>query len=474
MSAALIMTMVLSAGSLFEVQTFPLENPDAYCFIAETDDDDPAASLLILDGFILRIYKNAREGQPRIIELPSTATAIDIADLDGDGMHDVIIVCHEKILRYDLAEPEAVPTTLFRLSAPLSLSSTRPFPFVIVIKRDGVPLLALPAENTFELRAINGDLAASYPIGSNAPRHAAYGRPFTAFNIDPPQAGPPGGLEMRITRMLAYIPDLPEDILPVDTPLPFYRRGTPSQTHNAAKLEAEGWPWFPLKRDGTRAAKVLYALDSPESAQTLIRIQEPAPGAEGLRAEVRTGPERRYPGMLLFPENALPDFNNDGFVDLVLWTAPEPAPTVGALTRAALSGVWPIRVTVHLFDSQTRRYAPSPVSRIEMNVPVSWFLSVSGAPLRHIVFSDFDGDGRTGFGCSPSPDLFSVWRFGEKGFGAKPDFQYRFDEPVQRLEFQAVLDGTGRTSLGLRTDTALYVLIAAATPPPAKGLTVKE
>ena len=460
-------TFLLNAGPLFDLQTFPIDNPNAHCFIAQSEDDG-AADLFVLDHYSLHIYKHAREGTPRSISLPPNATAVDIADLDGDGAFDVIALCQDKIVRFDLAEAKAEPATLVRLPVPLSLSSPRPFLFVMVIKRDGVPLLALPTENTFDLRAINGDLVASYPIGSDAPRHAAYGRPFSAFNIDPPQTGPPDAFEMRVNRMLAYIPDLPGDILPIETPLPSYRRGTPAQTRQAAQLDRESWPWFPLRRDATRVARVLYAQDTGPSAITLVRIQEPLAGAEGSRTEVRTGPERRYPGMILFPEKDLPDFNNDAYVDLVLWNAPAPAPTVGALTRAALAGTWPIRVTMHLFDPQKRRYTPVPAAQIEMNAPLPWFLNATGAPLRNIVFSDFNGDGQTDFACSHGPDVFSVWSFGEKGFGNIPDFQHRFDETVPQIAFQANLDASGRTSIGLRGDNALYILRAVVAPPPAR------
>jgi hypothetical protein len=74
---------------------------------------------------------------------------------------------------------------------------------------------------------------------------------------------------------------------------------------------------------------------------------------------------------------------------------------------------------------------------------------------------DFDGDGRTDFGCATAPDTFAVWLFGEEGFAENPNFQHVFPEPINAIVMRKALSGAGKTSLALRGDHTLYFLQAA-------------
>lgn len=269
---------------------------------------------------------------------------------------------------------------------------------------------------------------------------------------------------MCVSRIIEFEPELPDDLLPLETRRLRYRRGTLSQARDAADQGPASWPWFPLRTDGARSRRVIYALAPPDSRNTIIRIQEfeqePASIAE---RNARLGPERWYPGALVLPGDGLPDFNKDGYTDLVLWRSPEPGTSVDSLTRILMQGIWPVDLTTHLFSVEKRRYEPVPSARVKCNAPVLWFLtSGSGVPLRHCVLRDFDGDGRTDLGCSTAPGIYSVWLYGKRGFGADPDHTQVVAGPLVAIDFCGDLETRGRTSLALRTEKALYVLRATA------------
>ena len=368
---------VCCAGALFEVQPVTLDQPDAQCFLAQAGPGG-CADLCVLSGQTLTVYPDAEAGAVYTVALLPGTSAVDIADTDGDGMGEAVTVCGERIVRYDLGpNADGNPEELFALATQLAEAPGGPFPHVLVVHRGETTLLALPCETTFELRTLTGQVVERHDIGAGAPRPVTYGRPFSAWVMDPPQVGPPGALELRVSRVLAFEPALPDDLLSLEIQGPMYRRGTPRQARDAAELDPEAWPWFPLRTDGTTRERVLYALSGKRQPDTVVRIRRTV--AAGARdAETQVGPKRSYPGILLDPEAEHPDFNKDGYVDLVLWKAPMPAVTVQGLSRAVTAGRWPLRITVHLFRETAKRYAPQPSGYIATDAPVSWFLAGAG------------------------------------------------------------------------------------------------
>jgi hypothetical protein len=201
----------------------------------------------------------------------------------------------------------------------------------------------------------------------------------------------------------------------------------------------------------------LYA-SAEAGKDTLIRVQHGAD--ESPPRQVKVGPERRYPGRLILPDADLPDFNGDGYVDLLLWSTPEPGTSLDALTKVVAVATWPLRITAHLFSPDKGRYEPKVAGHTFCRLPVPWFLTFeSGTPLRNCVLADFDGDGRTDCAWSTTPDSFSIWLY-KDGLRAKPDFHSAFPEAISRVEFQADLDGQGRTAVGLRGSSNLYLISA--------------
>ena len=364
----------------------------------------------------------------------------------------------------ECAAAEKGPQELFQRETQLAATAARPFPHVLLVRKENQLLLALPCPETFELRTLAGELAAEHPIGPDAAHPITFGRPFARWLVDPPQAAPPEALEMRISRVVAYKPDLPEGMLPEEPQPPLRRWGTPRQARDAVDMPPEAWPWFPLRTDGSATERALYAQDTTADATALVRVRkaETGPGADP--DDLRLGPSRRYPGRVLTTPGRPPDFNGDGWADLVLWDAARPSPSLSALTRAATARTWPVRVAIHTFEPGTGRFAGRPMAHIELRGPLAWFL-LDPVPLHLVVMTDVNGDGRSDFACATQRDTYAVWISTDQGFDAEPDFQRRFRESLESVAWQASLDGRARTSIALQSQNVLWVLKAVRPQP---------
>jgi len=460
MSAALLPVFLVSAF-FFDVWEIPLSDPAAPVFLAHADADK-TTDVFVLNGNNLAAYSTGLKRPPTMAGLPDGTSGFDVADIDEDGVSEIIAVCGDNIMSYKLVPAGSAPVakTLFVQHNQLSAPAVQPFPYVMVVRHEGAPLLALPCENTFELRRFDGALIASYPIGSVTSHRISYGSPFSAAWVDPPQSGPPGSIEAEVNRVIAFEPELPPDLLPVAAQSPGYRRGTLLQARDAAGAGPGSWPWFPLKTDGSTGQRALYALAGPDYRDSVVCVRDAKSENIDLSGKnVVVGPQRRYPGVLCVLPEDLPDFNGDGYVDLLLWQAPEPGLSVDSLTRVVLGQKWTVNLTAHLFSPRKNRFEPRPAAHIALQIPVDWFMSMTASgPLRHVVLRDFDGDGRTDLGCAVGRNEWAVWLFGNDGFAARPDFSRQFDEPIEHVEFRASLDGGAATALGLRTRTWLYML----------------
>jgi len=443
--------ILLCLAALFDVKTLPLATPDAHVFLAQADRD-AQADVFVLEKNAVTIFFSM-DGNTRSLDLPENTTALDVADLDNDGQTELVVVCGERLVAIPIAEG-GVPRDLFILRTQLADSSSAPYPFVLAIEHDGRTLLALPCEETFELRTPAGLLVSAWPLGENAPLRASYGVPFRAWTVEPPRLAGRDALEGGVSRTFAFEPHLPPELIGASLTARAFRRATPMQIRDAGQLEPDSWPWFPLMGDGQGDIRVLYAVKGPGMGDTLVRIQ-------GYDGKSLAGPERRYPGQLIVLDDGAPDFNRDGYADLLLWNAPDPGISVGEITKLVSAGAWQTHLSVHLFSPEKGRYEPVAASRISCDAPLAWFLSPEEAgPLRHCVLRDFDGDGRTDFACATAPNRFCVWTFSAEGFVVKPSYEHVFSEAIVEMAFKADLVGKGRTSLGIRTEHMLHVLLA--------------
>jgi hypothetical protein len=197
----------------------------------------------------------------------------------------------------------------------------------------------------------------------------------------------------------------------------------------------------------------------PEGFETLIRVGTTTEDSATAGGPPSFGPARRYPGRLVLPPDTRPDFNQDGFVDILLWQTNRPGLTVDALTRAATGVDWPLFLSVHLYDPEKQRYAPRASGRVKLEVPVAWFLSFgASAPVQHVVLEDFDGDGATDLGLSAAQDTYTIWRYTENGFPDSASLTVPLSEPLMGTAFRTPTPRGAGILLGLETKTRLYVI----------------
>lgn len=477
MTLLAVLSCSVGLAALFQVETIPLPQPAAHCLLVSAGKDNQA-DLCVLSGNRIEIYDRCLSLQKQEIDLPAGSSAFDVADTDSDGVSELLVVNGMSVFRMHFrASVPREPEELMQVRTLFTDHSGDPFPYVLSVKRSSGTQLVLPTNEALEIRAIRGALVERYPVKANNPGAATFGRPFSSRSVFPRQVTSSKGVEFKVSRLLAFDPQLREDLFPVVAAEAAWRHGAPRQALEALERTWDLWPWFPLRTLGETPGKVLYAFEDKGTSETHVRILQGGTGLESVSPA--PGPVRKYPGRLLISTEDLPDFNGDGYTDLVLWKAPDPGPSINALTGAAVRGTWPVRLTMHLYSPEKGRFEPRPVSWIEGAAPIAAFFSgENGQPLSLLVLRDFDGDGRTDLGCGLAARTFSVWLARPEGFMAAPDFEHLFPEDLRGIEFKADLDGLRRTSLALRGTENLYVLRADSTtnaaPVPLPPLSVER
>ena len=455
-SAAMLLALCVP-GALLQVQSLPWTPGVSVCFPADLDLDG-TAEVFVLEEFRLRAYGKGQQEPLFDRRLPPATSAFDVADIDGDDTAEVVAICGEEILALDLdtADPDE-PRRLFTRKNQYSQAIGRPFPCVLVVDREGAPMIALPQVDTLEVRNLAGELAESYEVGVRAPNHLALNRPFSYWVNQHAQAGPASALEFRVSSVVSFRPLRTRDDTPVDIESATARPGTPRQQRDARQRAPEEWPWFAVGASSTHQFRGLYRAGPGDSASTTVCIRT-AP-LKGTPGAFKIGPPRHYPGNLVLRENRAPDFDGDGFTDLLLWKARQPSLTASSLARAATSKTWPLTLTAHAFLANKQRFEPKPMSYLTIEVPVSWWLLQSPVgPLRDLLLRDFDGDGKTDFGCFTDERTLQIWRAGEQGFGGAPAFEHRFPVPAGPVLLEADLEGLGSTTLAIESGDTLVVL----------------
>ena len=419
--------------------------------------------LCLLNAQALTAFTGGEAGAVSV-PLPEGVSAVDVTDLDEDGAPEVVAVVGE---RFTSCVPSVSPEQtdmaceLFKRKNLLAETTRCPFPHVLVVEHEGEHLLAVPCERALELRRMDGTLVETVAYRQVSLQPASYERSFRACSEGSLGRGPAQSLDILVSSVIRPAADgVPGFAAAKQDPAPWSVPAT--RVRDASQQSPRAWPWFPLTIDGDPSRRARYALDASKQPATIVRIQElTSRQSDGDALAGKIGPVRRYPGsVLVLACRSMPDFNGDGYTDIVLWRAPAPGLSVDALARTITAGTWPVFVTTHLFAPQKNRYEPVPSGEISFQAPVSWFVSlVHGAPLRNALFADFNGDGKTDFGCSTSENSYSIWLY-EDGWGKASAFARTFPEPVEGIAFSADIDGSGRTSLALRAKKAVYFLRA--------------
>ena len=425
MMAAVLLAVLTAQGGLFDVTSVPVEGWSASAFV--DIDGDGLAELCVWRNTTLEAYRIGHASDPVTIDLEEGTQAFDITDIDGDGKAEVVAVCNKRVMRYPLS-PSGEPEELFSLESPWPAEAERPYPHVIGVEHEGEILLAVSSENAVELRRLNGELVESFPLRPNKRVIADNIRVYPYSQLCP---DPSTGLCMVIREDVELKADLPPELEPPEEEDdPEWPHGSLGRARRATDKKPELWPWFPLRSDGGDKVRVLYA----QGRHTQIRLRTKADELPSRAGDgITLGPPQTFPGTIVPPvrrvEN-LPDFNGDGYVDLVVWTTPQPGMSVDSLTRSALGRDWPIRLFVHLFSPEKNRYEPRPAASIKFRIPIPWLmLHLGGTPFENCVFGDFNGDGRGDVGLSTDDDSFSVWLY-DDGFAKNPDETHKFPESL--------------------------------------------
>ncbi len=463
MTSLLLTACSLCCGVLFSLHTIAVEQPDAQCFFAEADGRG-GMDLVIIDGRRLDVYPSAQAEKTLSIVLDPESSAVDVADIDGDGLPELIVVARDRLLKYSLdARASREPQVLFSAHSQLSTATPRPYSHVLVVARGGRPLIVLPTTENLELRTSSGEIVESHPIGLDVAHRVSFGQPFSALPVQTPRLGPSGALELHVIQTAAFVPELPEGLAPPDLVGTAQFGGGAAQAALAARKDPpESWPWFRLRPSAPQDdERVFFAYDPDGARETIVRVRRALPTAAGHGRELKLSGPQRYPGLAVPCTTGVPDFNGDGYADLLLWNAVAPVPTVGAVTRAITEGYWAVRLTIHMFDPATGGYSPAPSAVIPLQVPVAWFLADPGAPpVRHLVLDDFNGNERSDLLCAIAPDKLAVWISVPSGIRPDPHQIIQLPGPIQRVELRGDLDGDGRTSLVLSGPKAFYVVRA--------------
>ncbi len=447
----------------FTVSEIAIRQPGAHVFMAQLAEGGPPC-LAVLDGSFLSFYSGIGAEPSFGLNLPPGASAVDVADIDADGRAEILAIEHGRVLRFDVvtagAGAPADPRVLFEAAS--MISGPSPYPSVMAIPWEGKAAIAIPLEGGMQIRSPAGEILADFPAESQAPPQFLFAAPFAARTVASAQAGSPGSsIEWVINASPDATPELPELLGPA-TPAPPLsgRTGSPGLLREAGSRPPESWPWFSL-RTGTGGGpfeRVHFALAPPDYRGTSISIRRLGTGGPPTPDRAFSlSPARLYPGVLVAPRETLPDFNRDGYSDLLLWNTPTPGASIEGITRAVQEGSWPVLLSVHLFDPAQGIYAARPISLVRTGVPLSWFVELeNGAPMRNLTLADFDGDGGCDLGLSNSPGSFSIWLYRE-GFSNEPSFRRPFRQTIRATE---VLASASRPAVVLRGATALFVLVA--------------
>jgi hypothetical protein len=439
-AAPLILSLLAAASPNAFVVPMP---DDADVFLVDIDLDG-SGDVAVLDGFKLTVYPTANRDYPLTLTLPKNARALDITTHPDTGKIAAIAVCGSEIRQFSF-DGKANGKRLFDHHSYLSEGDT-PYRYVMVFERNGESIFFLPSVGAIELRTWSGELRERIE-----PETVDRFEEVTGYSRSRSTIGNAGSLEFFIHQSIgnepAFIEKQWEDASGPRAHSPLMAR---SDFH---KLDSPGdqWPWFALQPDDEESTRIRCAV-RPHPLETHVRIDTTLsdPVAGGI------GPARKYPGMLTKLNSRLPDFNGDGFTDLLLWNTDRPSVSPSSIARMAVNQHWPIRLTTHLFDPETNRYTARPFATLSVRASIDALLQGSyGSPIHDAVVKDIDADGRTDVCFTVDGQTYVRWMMEERGAHAE---EIHLKEPIQHVSFNQALDNTDRVTIGLRTEHELYVL----------------
>lgn len=447
MITPLLITAALIAAP-YEIYPYSAASDDAALYLLPGGEAD-AANIVVLDANQLAVYPANSPNAILKHQIASDTLLFDLFDTNEDGEPELYTLHPDRIVQYpDSAKPDK--TTLFPIDPALPWTVEQPFLHPMVITYNRTPLIAMPYQNQIVLRDFEGRTISSLP--------KTLSDTYSLFTIPvlPNQIGAPGTYEFRVDSFLTTDIQVPQEFRATQVATEVASI-SPRALRESEKRDLDLWPSFPLTPGPDNTERVIYASYPPEHVHTIIRIKRRRPPSAFTQSDPEFyTPERIYPGTIAISRSGLPDFNGDGFHDLVLWKMAIPGRSVSTLISNIQAQTWPVELTVHLYNPAKRLYAARPSARIQTTVNIQFILMrQSEAPLRNLSFTDLNGDGYSDISFSPEANTVATWIYGN-GFREEPDYEGTFAYPVELLSINRQGARTPAHTLLLRDVTAIY------------------
>ena len=470
MMYVLLLAHLVAAPDLFDVSSVPVKDEEQQAYFAVVDANR-TADLCVQNGRDLHIRLD--NGKEHMFVLPEGVSAYDIYDIDGDSRSEVIAIRGGQVLAFDpllVSGEQSTGRLLFEANSLYAMEMAEPSPQVLVKTFQQKLTLLLPQPDSLTVYTLDGTILDRFFDLPDVPRVFDEFMSDTGFR---PEVEPREVSWTYVSQDSKLIPGLPPELQPPDVPFAIPVDGLDylnekeflSFPYRSSTGKYSGsWDRVIVSEDSNR---IQYAnLRNDENGNTLVfMVDVPLVAGKQDWSGAEGGPVRRYPGRLstrpvsgAFSILAVrPDFDGDGFMDLILWDAPKPGMSVESIMRTVVSRSWPLRLTIHTYSPDKQRFEPKPAYAINYKVPITWFLE--SGPFRNFSLADFDGDGKTDLALSTDEKEYRVW-LAASGFSRDPDWIHTFPEPIEETLQTAELSGDGRHSILLRGEKNLYLLQA--------------
>lgn len=442
------LALFLSAPEALSVQQYSAEHDNAALYVLPSRQGS-VPSIVILDDRELSLYPaNSRHALFSHV-IDDNTLMFDLVDTDADGRLELFTLSPDMLKHYGGNDAEE---TLFPIEPMLPWKVDKPFLHSLVIEYLDAYHVAIPHLDHIRLMNFSGEEVTTFP------KVATGADPVFSIPIQPNRVGGAGALEFRVDAFLSTPIEVPQSLRSTSK-RDSYETVTPRKLRDSEKLEVELWPQFPLTVQPDSMRMVSYASHGPEHVNTLIRIKQPVPrSVPNVTEAFRYSPARMYPGTIAIAESGLPDFNKDGYFDMVLWSVPLPGYSTAKLMNSLQTQRWPLVLTVHLFDPEKGLYVARPKARIRTEIALQYlFTRQSSSPLHNLSFADMNHDGTSDVVFSPTPNSVEVWLY-NNGFEAEPQYRNMFKDTVSMIAVPEHDKDYESHSLLMRDESSIYRL----------------
>lgn len=441
---------LVAAPDELSVQRYSAEHEDAHLYVLPVEQST-VPKIVILDDLTLTLYPANSSRASLSHTIPADTLLFDLVDTNGDGELELFTLSPSAFYHHSGVQGTAL-VELFSVEPSLYWTVDRPFLHPLVVPYLDAYHAAIPHLNEIRMMSLTGEEVIRFPkVMSNA--DALFSLP-----VQSNQLGMEGSFEFRVDALLTT-PIVVPQALRSTVIRELYEPLSPRKLRVAAKMEVEAWPQFPLTTRADDMSMVLYASQGPEHVNTIIRLKKAVPRSVPNSTEPFSfSPKRMYPGTIAIADSGLPDFNGDGYYDLVLWSVPMPGHSTAKLLNSIQSQLWDLEISIHLYNPEKGLYEARPMSRIRTEIALQYlFTRQSQHPLHNLSFADMNHDGKSDLIYSPTPDSVEVWLY-KSGFRGEPHYRNTFSHNVSLVSVPSQDVSTESHSILMRDELSIYRL----------------